>query len=899
MSDELLRTKLFIPSPRQDFVPRPRLVQRLAAGIQNKLTLLSAPAGFGKTTLLSEGISTIKHPVAWVSLDKEDNDPVRFWSYCIRAFQTVNANLGEKALLNLQNSQIPHIESILTSIINDAAELLEHMYIVLDDYHMINTELIHNDMIFLLEHMPPQLHLIITTRIDPPFPLPLMRGRGQLTEIKTSDLRFTLDETSAFLNKTMHLRLSEENVTTLEDRTEGWIAGLQMAAISIQGRKDISEFVNSFSGTDHYIMDYLAQEVLDRQEAEIKSFLLKTSVLDCLSGPLCDAVIGQDNSQEILDQVGSINLFLVPLDEEGTWFRYHHLFTDLLRSHLAKTFPENIPPELHLRASIWFEQESLMNEAINHALEANDYERAASLIEAVAIPMLENSRVSPFQGWLDRLPDEMIMAHPWLCFCCVIITLSAGKLEAGNDYLQMLELTLADAEKANLTETIPDYDSISSLVMSIRAIMPSGSGDTERTIKLCHEAYENQPNSDPIIHCMLAFHLGIAHGIRGELTSSGHYLAEADSYGQIAGNYYIALIAIGCLAEIQVRYGFLHKAFEMNHLALDLSVEKGGGESLPAASLVRMNLARIHYRWNELDMALHHAVKSVELAEQARESVSMLSSCLTLARIYWVHGQTEAMNKTLDRAQQIASSSSIPMVSTFAKAWVARLSLAQGDTAATERWAATLPTDLNLQKTPDFWFELPYLTFVRLMIAKGQTDGVLQALERLYQRAMTEKHMETVIEVLVLQSVALQVQGNDGEALSVLEQALSFAEPEGYRRVFIDEGERMKGLLRLAESHGVAVDYVGRLLADLDSDIGQTTPKHTVMSASFELPETLTKRELEVLRYASEAMSNYEIAQVLIIEESTVKSHMNHILGKLQAKNRLHAVEKARILGLL
>lgn len=899
MTDELLRTKLFVPSPRLGFVPRPRLIERLAAGIQGKLTLLSAPAGFGKTTLLSEGISTLNRTVAWVSLDNEDNDPVRFWSYFIAALQTVHAGMGQNALSALQASQIPHIESILTSLINETAKTPEDISIVLDDYHMIEAEPVHSATAFLLEHMPSQLHLVIATRIDPPFPLPLLRGRGQLTELRTADLRFTFDEAMAFLNKTMNLGLSEENVAALEDRTEGWIASLQMAAISMQGRSDVSEFVNTFSGTHHYIMEYLSQEVLDRQEEKLQSFLLKTSILDRLSGPLCSAVTGLDDSQEMLDRLEALNLFLVPLDDEGKWFRYHHLFADLLRNHLAKAYPDSAPTELHIRASEWFEHEALMNEAIHHALEGNNLERAANLIQAIAMPMLRTGRVTPLQGWLDCLPDDLIAARPWLGFCCAIVNLSAGKLDVGKSYLQMLESTLSDAEDACLSETNPDHDAIRSLVMVVRAIMPSGKGDTHRTIELCEEAFKYLHDDDPTIHSLLAFHLGIAHGIRGELTSASHYLAEASTYGQSAGNFYTALTAIGCIAEIQARHGHLHQAAETNHRAVELGIEKGGGGSLPATSLARMNLARIHYQWNDLDTAIDHATSAVELAEQAGESIGLLASCLTLARIHWARGQMEAMAKTLDRAQPLASSCNNAMVSTVAHAWAARFSLAQGDSTAAERWASTLQDDLSLHEIPDFWLELPYLTFVRLLIVTGELDGVPEALERLCQRAMSQGHMETVIEVLTLQSIALHAQRKEDQALSVLGHALSLAKPEGHVRLFIDEGDRMHQLLRMAASRGIAPDYVSQLLSAMASHVGRNTVKFPAPPPIHDLPEHLTERELEVLRFAAEAMSNHEIAVKLMIEESTVKSHMNHIFGKLQVKSRLQAVERARALGLL
>ncbi|MFC2028147.1 LuxR C-terminal-related transcriptional regulator, partial [Chloroflexota bacterium] len=415
----------------------------------------------------------------------------------------------------------------------------------------------------------------------------------------------------------------------------------------------------------------------------------------------------------------------------------------------------------------------------------------------------------------------------------------------------------------------------------------------------CQEAFEYLPENDLIVHCMLAFHLGIAHAIRGELTSASYYLAEANTYGQRAGNFYIALIAMGCMAEIQAKHGHLHRAAQTNHQALELGIEKGGGGSLPATSLARVNLARIHYRWNDLDTAIYYATNGVELAEQAGESITLLMSCLTLARVYWARGQMEAMNKTLDRARQITSSSNNAMVTIIADAWVARLSLAQGDSTVAERWVANLHINLNLHEIPDFWSELPYLTFVRLMIVKGELEEVPEALERLSQRSMSEGQMETVIEVLTLQSIALHALRKEGQALSVLKKALSLAEPEEYVRLFIDEGDPMKHLLQIAADRGIAPKYVSQLLSAMESDVVRKTLVPSGLSPVHDLPEPLTERELEVLRFVAGAMSNYEIAKMLVIEENTVKSHMNHIFGKLQAKNRLQAVEKARALGLL
>ncbi|MFC2027907.1 LuxR C-terminal-related transcriptional regulator [Chloroflexota bacterium] len=868
------------------------MTEQLAAGLEGRLTLLSAPAGFGKTTLLSQVISTIKRPVAWVSLDEGDNEPVRFWSYFITALQTVRAGLGQQALTALETSPMPHVESIVTTLINTAAEIPEDIVIVLDDYQMITNESVHGSVAFFLEYMPPQFHLVLSTRSDPPFTLTLLRGRGQLAELRAADLRFTFEETTAFFNDVMKLQLSDESIATLENRTEGWIASLQMAAISMRGRTDISGFINAFSGTHHYIMDYLAEQVLHRQDEDVQSFLLKTSILDRLTGPLCDAVIGQNDSEEMLDRLEVGNLFLVPLDDERKWFRYHHLFADLLRSRLMEAYPEDMPIALRLRASEWFKGEGLIEEAIHYALEARDFARAADLVEEVAMSTILQSRLSPFRNWLAALPSELLTTRPWLCLGSVVVHLSSGQLDAGEFYLQAVERQLANSATGPTSQTIPDHDLIQSFVMTIRAIIPCGYGDTSSTIDLCQKALDLLPDGEPNVRCMLAFHLAVAHGMRGELTTATHHLAEARTYGEAAGHYYTALTAIACMAEIEAKQGRLLQAAATNEEAIRLAAERGGGEPLPAASLAYINLARIHYRRNHLDAAKGHAIKGAELAEHMGESIVVLASYLTLARIHWALEDTEAMTHALDRARQIATLSTVPMLSTFFEAWLARFELTQGRVPDASRWATSSPVELNLQAVPDFWLEFPYLTLVRVLIAKGQIEDVPETMEHLLQRAMSNGHTETVIEILILQSMALQKQGNSDEALDVLERALALAKPEGYVRCFTDEGDPMGELLSLAASHSIAPDYVSRLLSASAVTPPATDQTHT-------LQEPLTERELEVLRLAADAMSNPEIAAALVIEETTVKSHMSHILGKLQAKNRLQAVEKARGLGLL
>ncbi|MBT4510678.1 MAG: helix-turn-helix transcriptional regulator, partial [Chloroflexi bacterium] len=432
MSISFLTTKFYIPSPPREFVSRPRLIELLNVGLHRKLTLISASAGFGKTTVLSEWIhrgndeSPVQSQVAWLSLDDDDNDSIRFWSYFIAALQTIRPGMGKSCLALLDSPDPPPVRSILTILINALNAQSDTIVIILDDYHSITAKSIHETLTFFLDHSPPQVHLVIASRIDPPLPLSRLRGKGQLNELRTTELRFNVDETTAFLNEIMKLDLSENDVMALESRVEGWIASLQMTALSLQGRKNIPDFIKAFSGSHHYIMDYLAKEVLQRQDEETRSFLLKTSTLNLLCGPLCDALTHQNDGQERLEDLASANLFLTPSDDERRWFRYHHLFADLLRSQLNRLHPDWVVP-LQQEASEWFEREGMVAEAIHHSLAIPDYERAATLIESIAVQTINESRLIAPRSWLAKLPNELVLTRPWLCLSMATVRLATGK----------------------------------------------------------------------------------------------------------------------------------------------------------------------------------------------------------------------------------------------------------------------------------------------------------------------------------------------------------------------------------------------------------------------------------------------------------------------------------------
>ena len=862
----------------------------LAAGLQGKLTLVSAPAGFGKTTFLSEGLGIIEYPLAWVTLDEGDNDPARFWSYFITALQTIYPEVGQIGLMAIQSSQIPDIESLLTSVINEIAERPGDIAIVLDDYHVIEAEAIHNNVDFLLEHMPLQMHLVIATRVDPPLPLARLRGRGQLNELRTADLRFTLGETAFLFNEVMNLGLSHENVAVLENRTKGWIASLQMAAISMQGREDIPDFIEAFSGTHHYIMDYLVEEVLQRQGASIQTFLLETSILDRMCGPLCNVVTGRDDAQERLEQLEAANLFLVPLDDDRRWFQYHPLFADLLRSRLCRS-QSGLLPVLHHRASEWFEHEGLMTEAIHHALAIEDFERAANLIESVAMPIVEASKLSTVLGWLAKLPEEQISTRPWLCLALACAHLAAGQLEAVEPLLKTIDTTLSDAEEAQRSQVLDEHAGIHSMVLALRSGMSWEQGDIPHTIHLCNEAFEHLPDGEQMARSVITCNLGIAYWMMGELATASHYLDQAITLGQAMDNYYIALIATACKAEIQAKQWYLHQAAETNRHALKLGTHWGGGEPLPATSFAYISLARVLYQWNDLAAAEQHLMRGIELGKQGGDAPILMFGYLTLAQLNHALGKAEAVSEVLNLAKGIRPRPSRVVLTTLTDAWLAHLFLAQGDLAAVGRWAASQEPELNLHSVPDYWLEFPYLTLVRLHIARGEVDEIPELLERLRQKAEAEERTGSVIEILILQSIALV---KVDQALAVLKSALSLAEPEGYIRIFVDEGEPMLELLHQARSCGMAPQYVNKLLAAF----GETSPLPSRPSSPT-LIESLTERELEVLRLIAAGKSNYQIAEELIVVTGTVKTHINNIYGKLNVHSRTQAIVRARELDLL
>ena len=819
MSAPILATKLYIPPPRSKIVLRPRLIERLNEGLSSgrKLTLISASAGFGKTTLVSEWVAGCERPVAWLSLDEGDNDPTRFLTYLVAALQTIaRANIGAGVLGVLQSPQPPPTESILTALLNEITTIPDNFILVLDDYHIIDSKPVDNALTFLLEHLPPQMHLVIATREDPPLPLARLRARGQLTELRAADLRFTPAEAAEFLNQMMGLNLSAENIAALEARTEGWIAGLQLAALSMQGRSDAASFIKSFTGSHHFILDYLVEEVLQRQPEHVRNFLLQTAILDRLSSPLCDAVTGQEDGRGMLEALERGNLFVIPLDDQRQWYRYHHLFAEVLQAHLREAQPDRVSM-LHRRASEWYEQNGLRSDAIRHALAAKDFERAAGLIE-LAWPATEDGSIqqATWLGWVKRLPEELIRARPVLNVWYAYALLGSGEMEAAESRFKDAErwLESADTMKVQL-ETPPvemvvvDKEQFRSLPATIavgRAYIAQALGNIPDTVRYASRVLE-LTEADPFRHSQASMLLGMTYWASGDLEAADRVFADYTMKLRTAGNIPDAIGTSVVLADIRLALGHLHEAINTLEQLLQFVMDQGEPIPLDAADLHR-ELSKLHLEQGNLEAAAQHLQRSKELGEKAQLPVSRYRLCIDQARLKTAQGDLEGALALLDEAQRLYIRSPLPDFCPIS-AMKARIWVAQGRLTKALEWARE--QGLSVDDAPSYLREFEHVTLARVLIARYKSDRetgsiheAIGLLERLLQAAEEGKRMGSVIEILALLALAHAAQGDIPLALVSLERALTLAEPEGYVRLFVDEGEANGGLLIEERSRNTA-----------------------------------------------------------------------------------------------
>lgn len=892
----LLATKLYIPRPRTPLVQRPHLIKRLQQAATHPLTLLAAPAGFGKTTLLSTWIEHASFSAAWVSLDRADNDLTRFWWYTLTALDQAVPTCGASALELLQSPQPPAMERLLITVINTLAALAQEVVLVWDDYHLITVPAIHDSVAFLLEHLPPQLHLIIATRADPPLPLARLRTRGELIELRSADLRFLSEETATFLTRLSGLTLSAEDITALETQTEGWIAGLQLAALSLQGREDIQGFIMDFTGNHRYVVDYLVEEVVVHQPESVQTFLLQTAVLERMTGSLCEAVTGQAESQVMLERLEQANLFLVPLDDERHWYRYHHLFADVLRHRLQQQMPDRIP-ELHRRASIWYEQHGLHAEAVSHALSATDFDRAARLVERDAAALIwKRGELSTLLGWLEALPEQAMRAYPHLLIDHAWALLWSGQAAALEAQLRDIKQMLADP-----LETQPDIHPSADRAMlgevaAIQAELARQRGDTSGAIELAREGLARIPEDASWPRSIVTGLLGGAYRLRGDLAAARRAYNETVHVSQASGNVAVTLFALGELVQVHVMQGALHQAARTYQQALDLAAQRPA-PTAPALGVAMVSMGEVLRQWNDLDGAERLLLQGIAFCQQRGGMAEYaLNGCLSLARVFLARGQGDEVLRMTEQAEQIGRDSHF---AARVAALQARWWLAQEKRNAAIRWAATLQHEL--MASDEFVYDHldTSLVLARLHIAQGRSDEALQLLERLLPTAASAGLTGQMIEIQALEAIAFQAQAKPPQALIMLTQALERAEPEGYVRVFVDEGEPMRVLLLQAASRGVAADYASTLLAAFGAAAGAGAAPQIAAPMGTPLIDPLSEREQELLRLIASGLSPQEIADELIIAVGTVRNHIKHIYGKLDAHNRLQAVERARALHLL
>jgi len=895
MSAPILATKLYIPPPRSKIVLRPRLIERLNEGLSSgrKLTLISASAGFGKTTLVSEWVAVCERPVAWLSLDEGDNAPTSFLAYLVVALQTIAANIGNGVLAILQSPQPPSIESILTTLLNEITTIPDHFVLVLDDYHVIDSKPVDEALTFLLKHLPPQMHLVITTREDPQLPLARLRARGQLTELRATDLRFTPSEAAEFLNQLMGLNLSEEDIAALEARTEGWIAGLQLAAISMQGHQDATSFIQAFTGSHHFVLDYLVEEVLGQQSESIQTFLLRTSILDRLCGPLCDAVLldSSVSGQETLENLEHANLFIVPLDSERRWYRYHHLFAELLRQRLGK--PKEFA-EFHLRASQWHEENGDLGAAFHHAIAAGDFVQAAGLAEAAWQGMNESFQSAAWLGWVKKLPDKLIRTMPVLCTQIAQAFTDTGELEASELRLQDAERCLDGSELAN--EALKPLPAMIALT---RAYNAQVQGDPAATVKYAELALQLIPEDDFDRRARATTILEVIHWASGNLESAIRGIGDSMERLTQLGNHVMVVASAFAVADLLVGLGSLSEAERIYQDAFQLAAQHGP-EAEHITAHHHLGLSMIYRQRGDDTLAAYHLKRAAELGLQTTLVDWLYRWHVVQAQLKEAAGDLETALALLDEAKRVYIQTLIPDLRPIA-ALKARIYLKQGRPEKAQAWAAE--RGLSLADEVNYLHEFEHLTLARLEITNPLVNTLLA---RLLQAAEAQKRRGSALDILLVQALAHEAQGNRPQALAALERALALAEPEGYVRIFVDEGEAMRLLIEKQSrnrDHPLS-SYADKLLAAFTQPVA--APKsarsgraRAILHQKSDMIEPLSERELEVLKLLRSELSGPEIARECMVSLSTVRTHTQNIYAKLGVNNRRAAVRRAEELDLL
>ena len=915
-SGRLLRTKVNIPRVHPEVIARPRLVGKLDEGLGYRMILVSAPAGFGKTTLLSHWIETRKVPAAWVSLDERENDPVRFRSYFILALQRLWEEIGETALTMLQLHEPPPIETILIELLNELVAVDDDFILVLDDFHAIESQQIHQALSFLVENLPGQMHLVISTRSDPPLHLPQLRAKRQLVEVRPEDLRFTAVEAAEFLNQVMGLNLTARDIATLDELTEGWIAGLQLAALSMQGAEDVTTLIQSFSGQHRYVFDYLAQEVLERQDDVLRRFLLETAILDQMNNSLCDEVTGHPGSQSLLEQLEAANLFIVPLDQQRHWYRYHRLLADFLQARLRQIYTQSEVASLHQRASAWYARHDLLSEAVSHALAAGDYSQAASLVNASAQEMFQRSELVTLTRWLEALPEAQISGQTRLNMVAAWAYMATGKTGQAEMHLENIEAELgmnADGVPEDLAMP-PNLRGALAEISLIRASMAFNLMDIQQVMHLSEQARNllDEKGTDGLFNSRLAlqgvaaFNLALAHEFSGEVRRASQVYGETIDLCREDRNLHILPMAMSHLAQLHMVQGSLIQAEQTYREALQ-AVEQFKRPS-PLTGMACTGLGNLLCERNDLDRADYYLEKGIKYGHQWNQWEILIGGYTGRARLELAQGDLEgasvAIQELVRLSEQLQVQWALPMV----EAYRAMIAVRRGEPEAASGWVNGMAW--ATQSEIPYVREAEAIILGRVFLGQGKLEPADRLTVKILASAEAGERWGRVIEILVLRALLMAAEKDVDRALSYLERALMRAEPEGYVRIFLDEGKPMAALLLEAINRQICPGYARRLLDAHErtrEKLGQppvAQPASTAVGAKREEKasatpaDLLTDRERDVLRLIAEGLTNQEIADRLFVSLNTVKTHVKSIYQKLNVRNRAEAATKAQSLGI-
>jgi LuxR family maltose regulon positive regulatory protein len=893
MTQQILSTKLYFPSTQPIWVKRNRLIDKLNNCFNARLTVVSAPAGFGKTTLLSEWIEQSEYPVGWVSLDQGDNDPKRFHAYIIAALQQIQPGFGSNTETIIKSPQQVPPENIVTALINEIGESLKKSVLILDDYHLIDSPLIHQSLSFFIEHLPDNLHLIIAGRHDPPIPLSKLRTRKQLYEIREADLRFTTDETVNFFNVTMNLDLTKDEVETLEERTEGWIASLQLAGIAMQGRNNIHDFIKSFKGSHSYIVDYLTEEVINHLDLNLQEFLLYTSILTRFNSSLCDAVIAGLGSQDIIDYLNKAKLFIVPLDENRKWFRYHHLFSDLLRYRLEQLFPDIIP-NLHKRASKWFKENNFTEDAINHSLAAGDKEGAANLIESSSISALVNAELTTLRNWAQKIPQEILNNRAYILICLAWVHNIYGEFEKTEPLLTKVEFILNGEAKRYDEKSRRDLSAHVALLRSYSysPYYTNNPSDVEAQRKLILEAKKFLNADNTIMQSTLELLLGWTFAFTGNWKEAKESFMNAFVFGEMSNNHIVALNGVFNYVDILLVEGKLQQAHNLIRESID-KYETRYGKRFLSLGYVYLIMSRILYELNDLDTSDYYASECLRLSKLMGNWTMFFHAITMLQYIKQTKGDISSVRQLIKEDDEALN---VQNLSHFRELVIetqrVKVLLAQKNFKAVAKWQDRFNND-SMKDIP--YHTSGKLLGVRFLIATGNYASAIELLNAIEEHVTSSGAKGFLLEVLILKAIIYHKEKDTFRALELLKDAIIIAEPEGYLRIFINEGKTIADLLNIflsaySQEKDFPMSYVTKLLEEINKQLAK--PDQPV-------EEPLSDREIEVLRLLSAGYSNKEIADKLFLAIGTIKKHTHQIYQKLNVDSRVRAIQTARELNLI